>query len=106
MFEITPSALQEIKRQQSYRGQLDFNCRIEVKEGGCSGLYYSLELTSERLAEDVELQMSEIIFLLASKSRTYWENLKLDYVEDLMGGTFRFDNPSANMTCRCGLSFA
>lgn len=33
-------------------------------------------------------------------------NLKIDFVEDLTGGAFRFDNPLATESCRCGYAFA
>ncbi len=106
MFDVTSSALEEIKRQQVYRSQLGYHCRIEIKKGGCSGLYYSLEFTRDPLDGDLEFQCGEIKFSLSSQGKDYWKNLEIDYVEDLMGGTFRFNNPNVSMTCRCGLSFA
>lgn len=106
MIQVTSSAQQEIKRLQLTRGKVDFYCRLGVKPGGCSGLYYTLELTKETQADDLEYQLTGLTFRLSPCDLMHLENLKLDYVEDLMGGTFRFDNPSATMTCRCGLSFS
>ncbi len=106
MIQVTLSAVQEIKRLQKTRDQVDFYCRLGVQPGGCSGFYYTLALTAETQADDLEYQSAGISFRLSGDQMIHLENLKLDYVEDLMGGTFRFDNPSATMTCRCGLSFA
>jgi iron-sulfur cluster assembly protein len=106
MIQVTLAALKEIKRLQTTCEQVDFYCRLGVQAGGCSGSYYTLELTQETQTDDLEYQFAGISFRLSPAHLIHLENLKLDYVEDLMGGTFRFDNPSATMTCRCGVSFA
>jgi len=106
MIEVTASAIKEIKRLQRSRNQVDYYCRLGLKSGGCSGLYYILELTCEQQMDDIKYNYEEICFLLSPTDQIHLERLKLDYVEDLMGGTFRFDNPLATMTCRCGISFA
>ncbi|MGB3572179.1 MAG: hypothetical protein WBA01_09045, partial [Phormidesmis sp.] len=36
----------------------------------------------------------------------YIKDLKIDFAEDLTGGAFRFDNPLATESCRCGHAFA
>ena len=106
MLEVTASAIEEIRRLQISRNQVDHYCRLEIKQGGCAGRYYSIGLTSEQQADDIQYNHSGISFLLASRDQAQLEALKLDYIEDLMGGTFRFQNSLATETCRCGLSFA
>ena len=106
MIQITPSAMSEIKRLQLSRQQVNSFCRLDVEVGGCSGMYYKLHFVQEEQPDDIKSTSADITFLFSPRHRIHLENLKLDYVEDLMGGTFRFDNPSATMTCRCGLSFA
>jgi len=38
-------------------------------------------------------------------SMMYLEGATIDYVENLMGGGFRIDNPNAVSSCGCGHSF-
>ena len=35
----------------------------------------------------------------------YLAGATVDYVEDLMGSSFKIDNPNAETTCGCGSSF-
>jgi iron-sulfur cluster assembly protein len=38
-------------------------------------------------------------------SMMYLSGARIDYVDNLMGGGFRIDNPNAVSTCGCGHSF-
>jgi iron-sulfur cluster assembly accessory protein len=106
MIEITLAALSEIKRLQNTRQKPDTCLRLGVKSGGCSGLYYTLELSEEIQPGDRLAQSQGVRILVAPDSDPYLENLKLDYAEDLMGGGFRFHNPETINPCGCGLSFS
>jgi iron-sulfur cluster assembly accessory protein len=105
MLELTPAAAREIKRLQTSRLQPETHFRIGVKTGGCSGLYYYLELSSKVEDSDRHYECHAIPILVDAASDAYLQNLKVDYAEDLMGGGFRFHNPKAVATCGCGLSF-
>jgi iron-sulfur cluster assembly protein len=39
-------------------------------------------------------------------SAMYLEGAQVDYVDSLMGGGFRIENPNAVSTCSCGQSFS
>ena len=43
--------------------------------------------------------------LIDALSAQYCEGATVDYVEDLMGSTFKISNPNATTTCGCGSSF-
>lgn len=105
MIELTPAAVKEIKRLQKSRQQLDTYFRIGIKTGGCSGLYYKLELSQQPGNNDRFYESQDITILIDEASDNYLQNLKVDYAEDLMGGGFRFHNSKASATCGCGLSF-
>jgi iron-sulfur cluster assembly accessory protein len=88
--------------------------RLQVKKGGCSGLFYVLKLENSETVKISEVSSESdrfyeeygICVVVDRQSDSYFKNLKLDYSEDLMGGGFRFQNPNAIETCGCGLSFA
>jgi iron-sulfur cluster assembly accessory protein len=116
MIHITQAAATEIKRVQLSRNQPDSLFRLRVKTGGCSGLFYSLELEENSRAsnslsksssrEDLIYESQNVCVVIDELSYSSVCGLKLDYSEDLMGGGFRFQNPNATHTCSCGLSFA
>ncbi len=112
MIYLSKSAAAEITRIKLSRQKPDSFLRLQVKQGGCSGLFYVLELESV-VKEESNNQQTNLYFevegisvVVDSESYSYLEETKLDYSEDLMGGGFRFQNPHAVKTCRCGLSFA
>lgn len=106
MISISSAAAQEIRRIQVSQRKPNSNLRIEVRAGGCSGFFYTLELSETIAAGDCVEESGGVSVLLAEDSCQYIEGLRLDYTEDLMGGGFRFYNPNASASCSCGLSFA
>jgi iron-sulfur cluster assembly protein len=105
MIHLTPAAANEIRRLQQSRQQNNSSFRLGIQAGGCSGLYYTLELTEKTQPSDRHYESQGIPILIDENSAPYLEELKLDYAEDLMGGGFRFSNPQASNGCSCGLSF-
>ena len=121
MIHISQAAAREIKRLKQIRQQPDNLLRLSVKNGGCAGLFYNLELDKVKPQTDVQAEIegkepqeqlrdrtcesNGLIVLIDEQTYSYVQGLKLDYSEDLMGGGFRFQNPNATSTCGCGLSF-
>lgn len=117
MIHISPTAAKEIERIKLNREkESDSSLRIAVKSGGCSGLFYDLELENavatqagadlSGFSKEHQLEINGISIVVDPISWKYIENLQLDYSEDLMGGGFRFHNPQVKNVCGCGISFA
>ena len=107
--EISQAAAREINRIKLARNKPDSRLRLKVDRGGCSGLFYCLELESRSTQpEDREhyFESNEISIVIDSHSYQYLNGIKLDYAEDLMGGGFRFQNPHVHNVCGCGISFS
>jgi iron-sulfur cluster assembly accessory protein len=106
MIHLSPAAANEIQRLKASRQQPDSYFRLGVEPGGCSGLYYILDLCAMPLTGDRVCESQGISIVINEQSVPYLQDLKLDFAEDLMGGSFRFQNPNATATCGCALSFA
>lgn len=106
MIEISPTAVQEISRLRRKQAP-DSVVQISLRSGGCLEWLYTLEFT-EQVATDGNMVecTNGIRVQIAKEAQPYLEGLKLDYSEDLMGGSFRFHNPNAAQHCGCGNSFA
>mmetsp|Transcript_16365 Transcript_16365/g.39166 ORF Transcript_16365/g.39166 Transcript_16365/m.39166 type:complete len:198 (-) Transcript_16365:217-810(-) len=83
--------------------------RMGVRNGGCSGLSYVMDFSSEdQIEEEDEVDSYEregIRCVVDAKSLLYLYGLELDYSDELIGGGFKFFNPNAEESCGCGSSF-
>lgn len=107
MIELTPPAIQEVKRLQNSRRQPHSHLRIRLLpiDKGCAAYRYQLQLEGDPLPEDHQLRYQDIAILINPEDYPHLHHLRIDYAEDLMGGSFRFYNPQAQITCRCGQAF-
>lgn len=76
--------------------------RISVNGGGCSGFQYAFAF-EDTVAED-DFTFGKVI--VDAMSIQYLQEASIDYNEDLMGASFRVENPNAETTCGCGSSFS
>ncbi|MGE0701545.1 MAG: HesB/IscA family protein [Hyphomicrobiaceae bacterium] len=80
--------------------------RIIVEGGGCSGFQYKLDLVAGPEAEDVVIERDGARIAIDSLSVAYMTGSEVDYVDDLIGASFRIKNPQATAACGCGTSFS
>ena len=83
--------------------------RMGVRNGGCSGLSYVMDFSTEEEIQDEDevddYSQEGIKCVVDAKSLLYLYGLELDYSDDLIGGGFKFFNPNAEESCGCGSSF-
>ncbi len=80
--------------------------RIAVSGGGCSGFQYEYNLVQETpLEDDLILSQSGATVLIDNMSLQFLEGAKIDYVDDLVGQSFKITNPNTVASCGCGNSF-
>ena len=103
--QITPAALDHIKRLVAKDGRPDVFLRLGVKGGGCSGLEYVMKLDTARKPIDLELVVDGVTVVCDAKSATFLSGSTFDYTGNLIGGGFGFVNPNAGRSCGCGTSF-
>jgi iron-sulfur cluster assembly accessory protein len=80
--------------------------RVSVEGGGCSGFSYKFDLTDQRNAEDVAIERDGATVLIDDLSLVYMGGSVIDFVDDLMGQSFKIENPNAVASCGCGTSFS
>jgi len=104
MITLTPDAIAKVKSILAERKE-DSGLRIAVVGGGCSGFQYQMTLDKEPRADDEIIDMEGLRVFVDTKSLLYLNGTKVDYVDDLNGSGFKFDNPNAKASCGCGESF-
>jgi iron-sulfur cluster insertion protein len=80
--------------------------RIAVNGGGCSGFQYAFDIVNTRENDDLVIERDGAAVLIDPVSVGFLEGSKIDYVDDLIGQSFKIDNPNATASCGCGTSFA
>ena len=80
--------------------------RVSVEGGGCSGFQYKFDVDRTRAADDVVIAREDAVVLIDQISLGYLTGSEIDFVDDLIGASFRINNPQATASCGCGTSFS
>ena len=56
--------------------------------------------------EDIIFQKKRITILIDKTSLNLINGSKIDYVNELIGSSFKITNPQASSSCGCGTSFS
>ncbi len=102
---LTDGAIRRV-RSLIQEQELDgYALRVFVSGGGCSGMQYGMGLEPEPRETDIRYQFDDVEVVVDPMSMTYLTGATIDYVDDLMAGGFKIDNPMAVSACGCGHSF-
>lgn len=102
---VTPTAVAKIKELLVARNIPNHALRVFVSGGGCSGLQYGMAFEGNPQEYDTIVEVDGVRLVIDPTSLMYVGGATIDYVDSLMGGGFRIDNPNAVSTCGCGTSF-
>jgi iron-sulfur cluster assembly accessory protein len=80
--------------------------RVTVSGGGCSGFQYVFALDDRRDDDDIAVEQEGATVVIDSLSLDYMRGAELDFVDDLIGASFKVNNPQATASCGCGTSFS
>ena len=59
-----------------------------------------------RAADDIVITRDGATVLIDQVSLGYLAGSEIDFVDDLIGASFRINNPQATASCGCGTSFS
>jgi len=105
VFTVTPAATAIIKNLLEQRNIPNHALRVFVTGGGCSGMQYGMAFQEEADEGDTVVTSDDVRLLVDATSLVYLNGAVIDYVDTLIGGGFRIDNPNAVSSCGCGHSF-
>lgn len=80
--------------------------RVSVEGGGCSGFQYKFDMERAKAADDLVISRDSAVVLIDPVSVNYMAGSEIDFVDDLIGASFKVKNPQAKASCGCGTSFA
>jgi len=105
MITLTESAIQAVGRFISSSDKPTGGLRIEVTDGGCSGLSYGMKLEAKENADDTVIDCGAVKVFVDPLSLPSLNGMSIDFVDSLEGSGFKFTNPNAVKSCACGSSF-
>ncbi len=105
LVNITPSAAQKLSSLMQEKELDGYALRVFVAGGGCSGLQYGMTFDNETHPGDADFTSNGLQVRVDQMSAKYIRGANIDYVDSLMGGGFKIDNPNAVASCGCGTSF-
>jgi iron-sulfur cluster assembly accessory protein len=80
--------------------------RVSVNGGGCSGFQYEFGFSPAPQSDDVIIEKGDAKVAVDAVSLPFLEGAEIDWVDDLIGSSFKIRNPNAKSSCGCGISFS
>lgn len=80
--------------------------RVSVAGGGCSGFQYIFDVDRAQAPGDLVIERDGATVLIDETSLDLLAGSTIDFVDDLVGQSFKIINPNATSSCGCGTSFA
>jgi iron-sulfur cluster assembly accessory protein len=80
--------------------------RVAVTGGGCSGFQYNFTIDDTKMDDDLVIARDGATVLVDPMSLDFLKGSEIDFVDDLIGASFKIHNPNATSSCGCGTSFS
>jgi len=80
--------------------------RVAVEGGGCSGFQYEIQVAPNANADDIVIERDGARLFVDSVSLPFLLGSEVDWVDELIGASFKVKNPNAKSSCGCGVSFS
>ena len=78
--------------------------RVGVRNGGCAGMSYTLELAEAATPLDEVVEDKGVRVLIDPKAVLFLLGAEMDFKVDRLSATFTFRNPNETAACGCGES--
>ena len=102
-FDISNTAASHLTEMINANNSLGI--RISLKDSGCSGFAYQLDLIDDKDENDLAGQVNGINLFIHDKSFIFLKGAKLDFVKKNLNQELVFLNPNVSGECGCGESF-
>ncbi|MEH0833862.1 Fe-S cluster assembly scaffold SufA [Pectobacterium cacticida] len=101
---LTDNAAKQIKHLMK-QNEAVLGLRLSVKQSGCAGFGYVLDLVQEFESDDLVFEHDGAKLYVPLKAMPFIDGTELDFVREGLNQIFKFNNPKAQHACGCGESF-
>ena len=84
--------------------QKKYALRLDLKQGGCAGMEYSMEYVDAAAENEEVVEFDGARIIVAPLAQMYLFGTTIDYEDGLLESGFKFNNPNVSEACGCGES--
>ena len=104
LMSITDAAASRVVSLVEKAGDKAMGLRVGVKNGGCAGMSYTVEMAEEARPGEMLVEDKGARVLIEPKAVLFLIGAQMDYVVTKISATFVFQNPNETASCGCGES--
>jgi iron-sulfur cluster assembly protein len=103
---LTDTAAARVRELTEAAGKPIAGLRVGVRNGGCAGMSYTMELAEAVNPLDEVVEDKGVRLLIDPKAVLFLLGAEMDFKVDRLSATFSFSNPNETSACGCGESVA
>ena len=104
LMELTDAAAERVRRLVANAGGKAVGLRVGVKNGGCAGMSYTVEMADDVRPGESVVEDKGAKVLIDPKALLFLIGAKMDFSTTKLAATFTFENPNETASCGCGES--
>jgi iron-sulfur cluster assembly protein len=101
---VTEAAAARVRELVERAGKPVAGVRVGVKNGGCAGMSYTMDLAETVAKGDEVVEAQGVKVLIDPKAVLFLLGTTMDFSVDKMSAKFVFRNPNETSACGCGES--
>lgn len=106
VIRITDAAAERLRVILAEAPEPGIAVRVGVETGGCAGMSYKLDFTTEVGPLDAVVEDKGVKVVVDSKAVLFLLGTEMDFAADKVSAQFVFNNPNQTSSCGCGESVA
>ena len=106
VMSLTDAAAARVQEIMVNAGKPLFGLRVGVKNGGCAGMSYTMEMADEPAPTDEIVEDKGVRVLIDPKAVLFLLGTRMDFRTEKLSAGFVFENPNQTSACGCGESVA
>jgi iron-sulfur cluster assembly protein len=103
---LTEAAAARVRELTEAAGRPIAGLRVGVRNGGCAGMSYTMELADAVSPLDEVVEDKGVKLLIDPKAVLFLLGSEMDFKVDRFSASFSFRNPNETSACGCGESVA
>ncbi len=103
---LTDAAAERVREIISATDKPIAGVRVGVKNGGCAGMSYTMEMAEEVAPFDEVVEDKGVRVLIDPKAILFLLGTQMDFQTTKLSSGFVFNNPNQTSACGCGESVA
>ena len=106
VMSLTDAAAERVREIMSASSEPLAGLRVGVKNGGCAGMSYTMEMAKSINPLDEVVEDHGVRVLIDPKAMLFLLGTQMDYQVSKLSSGFTFNNPNQTSACGCGESVA